>query len=103
LDPSNIVQVFQGNTNFPAIFKFSAILTERKVIFLSKLEHLVPSIEALLALMYPFSWPYVYIPLLPLGLLDFLETPLPFIIGLCKESLGKVPVGQLEPTEDVIN
>ena len=78
-------------------------MTERRIIFLSKLEHLNSSLEALLSLLYPFTWPYVYVPLLPIGLLEFLETPFPYIIGLCKESLGNIPSGQLTPTDDVRN
>ncbi|KUF97344.1 hypothetical protein AM588_10011689 [Phytophthora nicotianae] len=36
---------------------------------------------ALLLLLAPFQWQSTYIPLLPSGLLDFLHSPVPFLVG----------------------
>jgi hypothetical protein len=51
----------------------SALLLERRVLVVS--EHvalLTPACEALLALLYPMTWPFVYIPVLPPQLLEIL-------------------------------
>lgn len=40
-----------------------------------------------MALIYPFHWPYVYVPVLPFTLLTFLEAPTPFILGINSEYL----------------
>jgi len=33
-------------------------------------------------LMFPFSWPHVYVPILPASLHHFLDAPVPFVMGL---------------------
>ena len=38
--------------------------------------------HALLALLYPFDWQHVFIPVLPTSLIDFVCSPLPYIIGI---------------------
>jgi hypothetical protein len=43
---------------------------------------LTPIAEALVGLLFPFRWQHIYVPLCPASLLDFLEAPVPFIIGL---------------------
>ena len=37
--------------------------------------------EALLSLLYPLEWPFVYIPLVPLSLVDYLHAS-SFIMGI---------------------
>ena len=38
--------------------------------------------ECVSALIYPFVWQHVYVPILPASLEHFLEAPVPFIMGL---------------------
>ena len=38
--------------------------------------------QCLQLLFYPFSWNYLYIPLLPMALLQYLQAPVPFLMGL---------------------
>jgi hypothetical protein len=84
-------------TNFPFIIIFQciglelivklveALLLEKQVLLLSTQYSLLTiACESLLALMYPFKWQHVYIPLLPEPLLDFLSAPMPFLIGTLK-------------------
>ncbi|CAF0993496.1 unnamed protein product [Brachionus calyciflorus] len=72
---------------------FSAMLMEKKLIFLSnKLSSLSSTIQAFETLLYPFNWPHTYIPVLPSFLIDMTEAPTPYIIGLmrsCKNELLK--------------
>jgi hypothetical protein len=38
--------------------------------------------ESLTALLFPFSWPHVYVPILPAAMYNFLDAPVPFLMGL---------------------
>ncbi|XP_069696125.1 myotubularin-related protein 13 isoform X2 [Periplaneta americana] len=62
---------------------FCAIMTEHKILFHSKsYTRLTEGCRALTALMYPFRYTHVYIPLLPAALVEVLSTPTPFIMGV---------------------
>jgi myotubularin-related protein 5/13 len=62
---------------------FCAIMTEHKILFHSEsYKRLTEGCRALTALMYPFCYTHVYIPLLPAALVDFLSAPTPFIMGV---------------------
>ncbi len=43
--------------------------------------------EALLSLCFPFHWPHIFIPVLPHSLLEVLEAPVPFIVGVHSDEL----------------
>lgn len=58
-------------------------MTEHKILFHSKsYTRLTEGSRALTALMYPFKYTHVYIPLLPAALIEVLSTPTPFIMGV---------------------
>lgn len=58
-------------------------MTEHKILFHSKsFSRLTDSCKALTALMYPFRYTHVFIPLLPTPLVEVLSTPTPFIMGV---------------------
>jgi hypothetical protein len=38
--------------------------------------------ECITALIFPFRWQHVYVPILPASMLHFLDAPIPFIMGL---------------------
>jgi DENN domain-containing protein 5 len=38
--------------------------------------------ECISALIFPFRWQHVYVPILPASMLHFLDAPVPFIMGL---------------------
>ena len=62
---------------------FCAIMTEHKILFHSRsYNRLTEACRALTALMYPFRYTHVYIPLLPAALVEVLSTPTPFIMGV---------------------
>ncbi|KAJ8911049.1 hypothetical protein NQ315_004696 [Exocentrus adspersus] len=62
---------------------FCAIMTEHKILFHSKsYNRLTEACRALTALMYPFRYTHVFIPLLPAPLVEVLSTPTPFIMGV---------------------
>lgn len=62
---------------------FCAVMTEHKLLFHSKsYSRLTDGCRALIALMYPFRYCHVYIPLLPAALIEVLSTPTPFVMGV---------------------
>lgn len=62
---------------------FCAIMTEQKILFQSRsYSRLTDACRALTAIMYPFKYNHVYIPLLPAALVEILSTPTPFIMGV---------------------
>ena len=70
LNPSNVVKVV------------TCILLEYSIIIQSdNLDKLNYFCESLTSLIYPFFWTYPYVPILPSTSLEFLDAPLPFIIG----------------------
>lgn len=38
--------------------------------------------ESISALVFPFTWQHVYVPILPASLQHFLDAPVPYIMGL---------------------
>lgn len=49
-------------------------------------QRLVLVAEGMNALIFPFQWQLVYVPILPASVLHFLDAPVPFIMGLNKVS-----------------
>lgn len=78
LNPENIVRAL------------NYILLERPIIFIStNIETLGPALECILALIYPFKYQMIYIPVLPLKLIDVLQVSCPFIIGIQRQLFDK--------------
>eukprot|EP00698_Gefionella_okellyi_P025339 TRINITY_DN9241_c0_g1_i1.p1 TRINITY_DN9241_c0_g1~~TRINITY_DN9241_c0_g1_i1.p1 ORF type:complete len:823 (-),score=141.23 TRINITY_DN9241_c0_g1_i1:1714-4182(-) len=76
LDPSNVIQLF------------TLLINEQSIVFVSDdIALLTACAEAALALLFPLEWPYAYIPLLPLTLLDVYDAPMPFLVGVPRLSL----------------
>ncbi|XP_052744607.1 myotubularin-related protein 5 isoform X3 [Bicyclus anynana] len=66
-----------------AVTLWCAVMSEHKVLLLSlAAARLAAACRALAALMFPFRYAHVYIPLLPAGLAEVLATPTPFLIGV---------------------
>lgn len=59
-----------------------ALLEQQIIIRSQDYEALVLVAECFTALMYPFTWQHVYVPILPSTALHFIEAPVPFIMGL---------------------
>lgn len=46
------------------------------------LSRLMLCAQCLTSLLFPFTWPHVYVPILPSSQHGFLDAPVPFIMGL---------------------
>lgn len=68
---------------------FCCFLNEAKMVFVSSnVALLARALELLVALLFPFEWPHIYVPLLPLNLLDFFDAPLPYVLGVHSDALA---------------
>ncbi|XP_074026369.1 uncharacterized protein isoform X1 [Leptinotarsa decemlineata] len=67
---------------------FSSMLLERKVIFISSMiSKLSACVDCLQGILYPFSWHHTFIPILPKGLWDIVESPTPVICGVLSKEV----------------
>lgn len=61
----------------------SALLSEQRIIMVSEnVSTLSECMHGVVALLYPFNWQQIFVPLLPNVLLDYLTAPMPFLIGI---------------------
>ena len=68
-----------------------SLLLERRVVLASaSLTTLTEGTHAALALLYPFEWQLVLIPIVPKKLLDYCCSPTPFLIGVLADNLPAV-------------
>lgn len=71
---------------------FGCLLEERKIALLSShCSILTPVAESLLSALFPFEWQGLYIPLMPYSMLDILDAPVPFLVGLDSRYLQETP------------
>lgn len=67
---------------------FASMLYERRIIFTSKqLKRLSACVQSANDIIYPMIWQHIFIPVLPLSLIDYLLAPMPFLIGVPDEVL----------------
>eukprot|EP01105_Mastigella_eilhardi_P008375 TRINITY_DN2034_c0_g1_i2.p1 TRINITY_DN2034_c0_g1~~TRINITY_DN2034_c0_g1_i2.p1 ORF type:complete len:416 (+),score=96.49 TRINITY_DN2034_c0_g1_i2:71-1249(+) len=84
-----------------SIILIASMLMERRVAFCSaSIEKLSTCVHAALALLSPFSWQHVLIPVLPAKLYGYLEAPMPFIIGVLEALPPSFGIPQLLMPED---
>ncbi|KAI4485582.1 hypothetical protein M0802_012704 [Mischocyttarus mexicanus] len=70
---------------------FTCVLLENQVLLRSSdFNKLMVVSECITALLFPFSWQHVYVPILPASLHHFLDAPVPFIMGLHAQTDGCV-------------
>lgn len=64
---------------------FACLLLEYRVVLLSRSYYaLTLTAECLTALLFPFTWSHVYIPVLPANLLHYLDAPVTYLIGVLR-------------------
>ncbi|XP_071510955.1 LOW QUALITY PROTEIN: myotubularin-related protein 13-like [Diadema antillarum] len=62
---------------------FAAMLTDQKILFHCRsYTRLTEACGAIISLLFPLKYSYVYIPVLPAALVEVLSTPTPFIMGV---------------------
>jgi len=79
LDPKSVVAIF------------ASLLAERRIVFTAdRLSTLSSCVQAAVAVLYPFTWQHIFIPVLPSSLLTFICAPMPFVVGILKSSMEEV-------------
>jgi len=51
---------------------------------------LTSCVHAVLSLLYPFDWHHMFIPVLPSSLVQQLDSPLPYIIGILSSTYAQL-------------
>jgi hypothetical protein len=70
----------------------ACLLQETRVALVSRHYALLgPVAEALLSLLFPFSWQGMYLPVMPYSLQDILDAPIPYLVGLHSRYLTETP------------
>ncbi|CAJ1945974.1 unnamed protein product [Cylindrotheca closterium] len=85
---------------------WATLLQEGKVVLQSNhLSLLTPVAEALLSLLFPFTWQGMYIPILPNSMVDAIEAPIPFLVGIHGECQNQQPQGVVicDLDEDIVH
>ncbi|XP_028143559.1 DENN domain-containing protein 5B [Diabrotica virgifera virgifera] len=66
-----------------AVQLFTCLLLEYQVLLRSTdPQKLMVVAEGITSLLFPFTWPHVYVPIMPASLHHFLDAPVPFLMGL---------------------
>lgn len=90
-------RIFRQLSVANVVLLFSAVMMERQVVFYSKsYSNLTMCAESVQALMWPFKWHHVYIPVVPEQLLDVVDAPVPYILGLHSSYLHFIPPDTLQ-------
>eukprot|EP00536_Pseudo-nitzschia_multiseries_P013777 jgi/Psemu1/261659/estExt_Genewise1Plus.C_6140004 len=81
------------------IYLLSAVLTECKILLHSEdIAEISMVAEVITALTYPFRWSLPYIPVLPIGMIEFVEAPLVYLLGSPTCNLENVDPRALDDT-----
>jgi DENN domain-containing protein 5 len=73
---------------------FACLLQECRVALVCKHYGILgPVAEALTSLLFPLHWEGMYIPVLPYHMLDILDAPVPYLVGLHSRYLQSTPPG----------
>ncbi|XP_057328451.1 DENN domain-containing protein 1B-like isoform X1 [Microplitis mediator] len=92
----NLTEYYSAVDSHNMIVIFASMLYERRIIFTSKrLSRLSACVQACNALIYPMIWQHIYIPVLPVALIDYLLAPMPFLIGVPTPILERVQKNDL--------
>ena len=76
---------------------FGALLCERRILLLSsKLSRISAAAHAAAALLYPFRWQHVFIPILPGTMLHLTTAPMPFLMGIHSSKVAELARMPLE-------
>jgi WD40 repeat protein len=80
-------------------YLIAAVLSECKILLHSDdIAELAMVAEVITTLTYPFAWCLPYIPVLPLGMIEFVEAPLSYLLGIPSCNLKLIEPGALDDT-----
>lgn len=91
VDRESLLMLFQLLDIDNVLLLLSCLLSEQRVVFhAAHRAVLAPCTEALINLLFPFTWCHVYIPYLPafISLEDFVQAPVPFLVGVSSSNFA---------------
>ncbi|PAV81177.1 hypothetical protein WR25_14544 [Diploscapter pachys] len=75
---------------------YASLLKERRIIFTGRrLSQLSSCIQAAATLLFPMYWQSIFIPVLPHRLLEMVQAPMPFLIGVPKQVMQSSEIKEL--------
>lgn len=87
----NLTEYFNAVDTHTMSVIFASMLFERRIIFTSKkLKRLSACVQSANDIIYPMIWQHIFIPVLPMSLMDYLLAPMPFLIGVPEEVFKQV-------------
>ncbi|XP_063910871.1 DENN domain-containing protein 1B isoform X2 [Zophobas morio] len=87
----NLTEYYNAVDSHNMMIIFASMLYERRIIFTSKkLTRLSACVQSANDVIYPMIWQHIFIPVLPMALIDYLLAPMPFLIGVPDEVMKKV-------------
>ncbi|XP_050501075.1 DENN domain-containing protein 1B isoform X2 [Diabrotica virgifera virgifera] len=87
----NLTEYFNAVDTHTMSVIFASMLFERRIIFTSKkLKRLSACVQSANDIIYPMIWQHIFIPVLPMALMDYLLAPMPFLIGVPEEVFKQV-------------
>ncbi|KAJ3367898.1 hypothetical protein HDU91_000999 [Kappamyces sp. JEL0680] len=110
--PINTPQVFKNYSCYPLfrtmsieniVTLFELLATEYKIIFVSEHTSMLSLVcETLCGWMYPFYWHHILIPVLPIRLISYLQAPVPFLVGIQKDSFPHWKEDHWKPSDAAV-
>lgn len=93
----NLMEYYSAVDSNNMMIIFASMLYERRIVFTStRLSRLSACAQAANAIIYPMNWQHIFIPVLPVSLIDYLLAPMPFLIGV-PTSTFKVGLVSIHP------
>ena len=81
---------------------FKVMILEHKIVMHSKHKSLLlPAAETLCAIIFPFKFQHVYIPVMPTALADYLQAPVPYLIGMPTSQIHEA-LAELDKTQAIL-
>ena len=91
LDHADMRQLLLRLPPSQLILLISALLLERRVVVSSASLHVLSAgIHAAVALLAPFTWEHIFVPVLPRALLSYACAPMPFVVGVRAELMDEL-------------
>jgi DENN domain-containing protein 2 len=97
MEDADLGILYELTTSEQLVKIFGSLLIERKVILLGKnLSQVSSCVMALYSLLYPFQWHHTIISTVPQQLVEIIQAPFPFFVGVLKNSIDSRTLLEIE-------
>ncbi|GFO00685.1 DENN domain-containing protein 1a [Plakobranchus ocellatus] len=96
-------EYYNAVDTFNMMHIFASMLHERRIYMTSKkLSRLTSCVFAAEALLYPMHWQHIFIPVLPSYLIEYLSSPIPYLIGVHGNLIPKLTEYRVDVADAVV-